>query len=188
MLAAGRNVDILAFADVGLLRYGDFKINFAAALEDSIIAELAPPWNGAPSRLSNDDDESNYENEAPGPKTLSDDPAAEIDFAFSTSSPGFEFVLQKTYFDQGFFNVGVAYQHLFPATGSSLDIYCGQEKHLVHGRFDRSSNNNGTPRVFGYSPLRDWFREYCTVMQAIDVRVIGPSSLELLGQSKSPQD
>ena len=37
---------ILVFNPISNLRYGDFDINLAAGLEDSLIAEFSPPWNG----------------------------------------------------------------------------------------------------------------------------------------------
>jgi hypothetical protein len=46
LLKRGQQVDILALADTGLLRYGSFHLNLAAGLEDSIIATLKPEWNG----------------------------------------------------------------------------------------------------------------------------------------------
>ncbi len=45
-LAANRQVDVFALPDNGLLHYGGFHINLAAGLEDSLIQELRPPWNG----------------------------------------------------------------------------------------------------------------------------------------------
>ena len=46
ILLGGQEVDILALADNGLLRYANFHINLAAGLEDGLIAELNPEWNG----------------------------------------------------------------------------------------------------------------------------------------------
>lgn len=46
LLKQGHQVEILALADTGLLRYGSFHLNLAAGLEDSIISELRPQWNG----------------------------------------------------------------------------------------------------------------------------------------------
>jgi hypothetical protein len=46
LLKRGQQVDILALADTGLLRYGSFHLNLAAGLEDSIIQTLKPEWNG----------------------------------------------------------------------------------------------------------------------------------------------
>ncbi len=40
----GKKIEILAMTD-GLLKLGDFQVNMAAGLEDSIIAVLKPEWN-----------------------------------------------------------------------------------------------------------------------------------------------
>ena len=45
LLSAGQAIEIYAFPDNGLLRYGGFHVNLAAGLEDDLIAELKPRWN-----------------------------------------------------------------------------------------------------------------------------------------------
>ena len=45
-LTQGRQVEILALPDNGLLHYGGFHVNLAAGLEDSLVRDLAPRWNG----------------------------------------------------------------------------------------------------------------------------------------------
>lgn len=45
-LAAGAQVQVYVLPDNGLLYYGGFHVNLAAGLEDSLIRELQPPWNG----------------------------------------------------------------------------------------------------------------------------------------------
>jgi hypothetical protein len=45
-LAAGKRVEVYALPDNGLLHYGGFHLNLAAGLEDSLIRDLCPPWNG----------------------------------------------------------------------------------------------------------------------------------------------
>ena len=45
-LTAGREVVLYVLPDNGLMHYGDFHINLAAGLEDDIIRELSPIWNG----------------------------------------------------------------------------------------------------------------------------------------------
>ncbi len=52
-LAQGKQVEIYALPDNGLLRYGDFHVNLAAGLEDSLIRKLKPPWNGGKKELTN---------------------------------------------------------------------------------------------------------------------------------------
>ena len=48
-LRSGLNVEIFSLPDSGLIQFGDFHVNIAAALEDDIIRQLAPEWNGNPS-------------------------------------------------------------------------------------------------------------------------------------------
>lgn len=174
MLAAGRQVDILALPDLGLHRYGVFHINFAAALEDSIIRTLSPPWNGMRRTVVRELTGGMEELESDNDPT-----ALRIDAELSAAAPSFQFVLQQTYYKNGFFNVPVESQQLFGSEGSGLDIYCGPEKMLVRGRFDRTTNSNGTPRVFGYVTLRDWFQKNFQPMQSVTGRMIGPTSIEL---------
>jgi len=45
LLADGKEVDIYALPDNGLLYFGAFHINLAAGLEDSIVKTLNPIWN-----------------------------------------------------------------------------------------------------------------------------------------------
>lgn len=45
LLADGKQVDIFALPDNGLLHFGVFHINLAAGLEDSIVKTLNPIWN-----------------------------------------------------------------------------------------------------------------------------------------------
>ena len=45
-LKEGRRVDIYVLPDNGLMHYGKFHMNLAAGLEDSIVRQLSPPWNG----------------------------------------------------------------------------------------------------------------------------------------------
>jgi len=41
-------------ADHGLLHYGGFHVNLAAGLEDSLIRDLNPPWNGGKKESRNE--------------------------------------------------------------------------------------------------------------------------------------
>lgn len=45
-LKLGELVEVFALPDNGLLQYGGFHVNLAAGLEDSLVRELQPPWNG----------------------------------------------------------------------------------------------------------------------------------------------
>ncbi|WP_423200325.1 MULTISPECIES: GIY-YIG nuclease family protein [unclassified Cupriavidus] len=174
LLRAGKPVEILALPDLGLHRLGEFRINYAAALEDSIIQTLAPPWNGKRRKTGGTEEDDAADEE------LEDNPKiAQIGDTLSACAPTFQFVLQPTYLKSGFFNVTVENQHLFPQEPGSLDIYCGPERYLVKGRFDRTANSNRTPRVHGFAPLRDWFQRNYESMQSITVTVLGSSAIEI---------
>jgi len=45
-LAAGSEVRVLILTPISNLRYGDYEINLAAGLEDSLMRAFNPPWNG----------------------------------------------------------------------------------------------------------------------------------------------
>jgi len=45
-LKKGKLVDVYVLPDSGLMHYGDFHLNLADALEDSLIEDLEPLWNG----------------------------------------------------------------------------------------------------------------------------------------------
>lgn len=51
----GQSIEVYVLPDNGLLRYGGFHINLAAGLEDSLIKELDPPWNGGRKETDNED-------------------------------------------------------------------------------------------------------------------------------------
>jgi hypothetical protein len=45
-LATGASVDIYVLHTLPIQHHGEFPVNLAAGLEDSLISSLAPPWNG----------------------------------------------------------------------------------------------------------------------------------------------
>jgi len=53
-LKNGARVEIYVLPDNGLLHYGEFHINLAAGLEDSLIKTLNPPWNAGQKETENE--------------------------------------------------------------------------------------------------------------------------------------
>jgi len=45
-LFQNKEVKIYIFIDNTLLKYGDFNISLSAGLEDDLIKQIKPPWNG----------------------------------------------------------------------------------------------------------------------------------------------
>jgi hypothetical protein len=156
-LRAGAAVDILALPDNGLLHYGDFHVNLAAGLEDSIISTLQPEWNGAPTAV-----------------TAADDPLTQQE-----PISKFVFTLQKTYFKSGFFNVSVDYESSFAGDGEQIDIFCGDSNSPVIGTINRRANTNSTPRIMGGTLLRDWLQANAAVLSDIHVTVQTPNEIRI---------
>ncbi len=58
LLENEKHVDIFILTDNGLLKFGDFKINLAAGLEDTLIFEINPGWNFSGKNMIVEDQES----------------------------------------------------------------------------------------------------------------------------------
>jgi hypothetical protein len=53
-LDRGKRVEIYVLPDTGLFYYGGFHLNIAAGMEDSLVRELNPPWNGGQKDVTDD--------------------------------------------------------------------------------------------------------------------------------------
>lgn len=164
LLTLGSTIEILALPDNGLLHYGGFHLNLAAALEDDIIRKLDPIWNGGKTE--------NIQDIAPS----DDEKILEAPVAFTET---FRFILQPTYLRSGFFNVGVAAQKYLGADGEMIEIFLGNARQPILGTINRRANTNGTPRVMGGTALRDWFKSQAREMEAIAIQVLSPTSIRL---------
>jgi hypothetical protein len=189
LLQAGQAVDILALPDNGLLHYGQFHLNLAAGLEDSLISVIAPPWNGGktpglafgspdlgsgmqPSRVV-----------VPDPRAVEAVPEEAASGVESHALPQptvtFPLVVQKTYYKQGFFNVSVAFEKVFGGDGQEIEIFCGDAEQPIVGTINRTANTNHTPRIMGGKGLRDWFRRAMQELQEASVAVLSPNAIRI---------
>ena len=98
----------------------------------------------------------------------------------------FKLRLGEAYWSQGFFNVPVDFQRFLSGKAGPVDIYLGTAAQPIAGRMSRDANRNGTPRVFGNKPLRDFFqssfrRDAFVVVEIISETVIriGPEGVPL---------
>lgn len=190
-------IDIYAWADTGMHRIGDFHLNYAAGLEDSIIRIVTPPWNGArtapPTAAAPD------EPPLPPVPAIAEPPApqspapAEGESASASevlaleqagmiqASPVFEVALGKTYYHNGFFNVPVKFSGLFPEHGTEISIYCGDSRTLIRATVDRKANQaNHTPHIYGRGSLANWFGLYKRLDDAATIRVVSTNEIELM--------
>jgi hypothetical protein len=200
LLVQDLSIDIYAWADSGRHRIGDFHLNYAAGLEDSIIRTVAPPWNGARSAMQAEKGLSHLPPAARGRETIEPTPPASTshdipeDESASVSevralenagviqaSPKFDVTLGKTYYHRGFFNVPVKFSELFPDHGTEISIYCGESRTLIRATVDRKANQaSHTPRVYGKGSLTNWFSLYKRVDDIALIRVVSSNELELM--------
>lgn len=162
LLSEDKAVEILVLPDSGLMHYGQFHLNLAAGLEDSLIKVIDPPWNGGRIRDLQVDEES------------------ELDGEESEKLVGrFPITLHPTYMRSGFFNVGVENQILLGQDGETIELFLGNAEQPIMGTINRSANTNHTPRLMGGVGLRDWFQSEFAVGDEMEVEVLSPRSVRL---------
>ncbi|MGH1578285.1 hypothetical protein [Planktotalea sp.] len=99
--------------------------------------------------------------------------------------PYYDVKLGKAYHAQGFFNIGVAVEkYIDPADRAeiTIDVF-GYRK--LHGKMDRTTNGNGTPRIFGSTELRDWFNSNFKMFEFVRVYFVSPTEVRL---EKAPEN
>jgi hypothetical protein len=94
------------------------------------------------------------------------------------AAPHFRLTLQETYHRTGFFNVPINVEKYFGKDTESITIYCGREKLAVVGKINRTANNNGTPRIMGQVPLREWFQKR-RAMSQLQVSILDPTTIHI---------
>lgn len=162
LLGNGAAVDILVLPDDGLLHFGQFHINLAAGLEDSIISVIQPEWNRRRGSIAH--------RVASTSKRLTKRPNVITTITL---------IVYKTYYSSGFFNVSVKNQKYFGGDGEEIEIFCGESSQPTIGYINRSANMNNTPRIMGGVALKRWFQENVTLMQEVLVEVLSPNSIRI---------
>jgi hypothetical protein len=92
------------------------------------------------------------------------------------AAPYFVLTLQDTYHRRGFFNVPINCDKYFGRDEQSITIYCGREKLQAIGKINRTANTNGTPRIMGAVPLREWFQKR-GAMSRLKISIVDPTTI-----------
>lgn len=190
-LSRGQEIEIFILPDEGLVRYGEFDLNLAAALEDSIIRVVQPPWNwGRKDKVDGCDASLDIETVSMPYTNLSNRDLS--DPAEIPAEAVFSIRLENAYFSSGFFNVGVGNSKYFGADGERLEIFLGSASEPVIGMINRTANRNNTPRLMGYIATRDWLQQHVRRGDRFWVRVLSPVSINIVtrypGESQSCPD
>lgn len=181
LLQSGKAVDIFILPDTGLLHYGKYHINLAAGLEDSLISEISPAWNGKyqEPESSHSKFSTREKNVAKIPTSMPNETQENI-IGANSNNPTFHFYLRTTYFNTGFFNVPVKYMNPFGRDKKRIEIFCGESQDLlILGTINRSANATNAPRIMGGAKLRRWFQKNFKIDNLVIVEVLSPTSIWL---------
>ena len=94
-----------------------------------------------------------------------------------STSPIYQLTLHKTYYDHGFFNLGVAVDRFVRQDSGPISIFLGESQSQLLGKVNREANVNGTPRIMGGPELRNWFQSRFALLDSVDVLIIAPDKL-----------
>ncbi len=164
-------VDIFILTDNGLLKYGDFKINLSAGLEDTLIYEINPIWNFSGKNKLEEDKNSDMEI------------ITEIELNNLTekmSNISFNIELGKTYYNQGFFNVKTEFSELLGTDKEIIEIQLGDKsENIIKGYINRTANDNGTPRIMGGKTLTDWIKKSFKLGEIMNVEILSSVAIKI---------
>lgn len=155
-LRSGKSIYIYVLPDSGLHSIGEFHLNVAAGLEDSLINTLKPEWNKI--KVKSETTSSRIKNH-------------------KNIKPSHTFFLRPTYFKQGFFNAPVSSERYYGKHGEKIDICCGKLKIIINGHINRTVNKTNAPRIMGGLELRNWFHESFKVNDLMEVNIIKPCQI-----------
>jgi len=170
-LMSDEAVDIFILVDNGLLKYGEFRINLAAGLEDTLIYQVCPIWNYSGKHKLEID--KNSENE----ELIEQDKPIDLTVPVVDS---FEIILGEAYYNQGFFNVRKQHSDKFGDDKAVMEIQLGNNsENVIQAYINRTANGNGTPRIMGGKTLTDWIHNNFKRGDMVKVDIFGPLSVRL---------
>ena len=163
MLSNNIAVDILVLPDSGLMHYGQFHLNLAAGLEDSIISVIRPEWNGIQRPVLNSDEVVSTESE----------------IITHSSNKKFTFNMTDTYWHRGFFNVPVVSSQNFGKDGENITIVLSDGVSTITAMINRTANQSGSPRIMGGVELKQYFQRNYAIGDVVPFELITQNMMKL---------
>lgn len=96
-----------------------------------------------------------------------------------STSPIYKLVLHKTYYEMGFFNLGVEVDRFVRTDDGAITLVLGASGTTVVAHVNRSANQNNTPRIMGGAELRNWFHSHYKQGDAVQVTILAADKLRL---------
>lgn len=183
-LAEGVEIRIFIFAPITHLRYSDFDINLAAGLEDSLIREFNPPWNGRERGQPISEDAEREEEDEPRfvasvPDAVVAVPA--VSRASHEATAAFSIVLGSTYYRKGILNLGVEASECLGKHGDSIRVRFSDGSQAVISKINRTANRTGSVRIIGgNADIARWFQQNFSEGDTVHGNVVDPHTVELV--------
>lgn len=183
-IAEGTEIRIFVFTPITHLRYSDFEINLAAGLEDSLIREFDPPWNGKDrghpiSEDAEREEEEESEFGASDVVAIADAPAEPR--ASPQAMATFSVVLGATYYEKGILNLGVEASEYLGKDGDPIRVRFNDGSQTVVSKINRTANRTGAVRVIGgNAQIARWFQENFSEGDTVHGSVVDPHTIQLL--------
>ncbi|MHA6643672.1 GIY-YIG nuclease family protein [Mesorhizobium sp. A623] len=183
-IAQGTEIRIFVFTPISHLRYADFEINLAAGLEDSLIRQFDPPWNGRERGKPISEEAEREEAEETEPVQAgvpaSADILPEVSSASGPAMATFTIVLGPTYYNKGFLNPGVEASRHLGKDGDPIRIRFSDGSPMVISKINRTANRTGAVRVVGNNQqIAHWFQENFREGDTVQGRVVGTHEIYL---------
>lgn len=166
LLNLNNNIQIWIFEDNGLMSFGGFRVNLAAGLEDSLIKELKPKWNG--NRLSIEYNKLIEQFE---------------DVYEKKEKPIYRLKLCKTYYNWECINISSIFSEFLGEHEQKIGIFIGTSKNqLETAKIDRNATPNSTIRIRpdGSKNLKKWFHDNCELNEVIDILIESPNKIRII--------
>lgn len=93
--------------------------------------------------------------------------------------PTYNLTLHKTYYEKGFFNLGVDVDKYVRPKSGEIKLVLGASRRVLMGKVDREANVNGTPRVFGGPELRNWFFKNYKMKDQVVITILNTNEIQI---------
>nr|WP_246849642.1 GIY-YIG nuclease family protein [Rubellimicrobium arenae] len=183
-IGAGRVIRILAFTPITQLRYGEFEINLAAGLEDSLIRLVNPSWNGGDrgAAITETAEREAWEDG----ESLAEEPGRDgTGSQDSMPIAQFRIILAPTYYERGIVNPGVEASRYLGEDGEPVIIHFSDNASPLSSSINRTANKSGAVRLVGSNrQIAEWFQRHfrrgdpvtCEILDAHTIRFCSPKS------------
>lgn len=178
-LAKNDSVRIYVFSPISQLQYGDFEINIAAGLEDSLINIFHPEWNSRKgSRPLSEEEEREIKEESEDAILTKDTKNIET---LPEHGVSFEVPLKETYYNYGTINPGKSMNQYLGEHDTQIIVYLGNKDEFITSKINKTANKSGAVRIVGNNHhIARWFQENFELGDTVSARIIDPHHIILM--------